>query len=203
MDAVRKRAFDAAMDLDGRHHEAEAREYVRDLMDTVLAAVGYPHESSDEGTCWCPVAEQAGRERDALRAERDRYKADLDKVADVFNARDAVTEGDAKLYASQPGEALANAVADILDDLSSMTDAAHCEARRAVVAEAERDLLHEALVAAVDEMEDALVPSIMVARARAALDAKEGTCPTCQGVNPDDLGYQDTCPTCHGEPTRT
>lgn len=63
--------------------------------------------------------------------------------------------------------------------------------------------------------------------ARAALDARDCTCstrtttheghlvhaddcpqapvlcPTCQGIPPDDLGYQDTCPTCHGEPTPT
>jgi len=46
------------------------------VVRTVLDAVGYPaHESSDEGTCWCPVAEQAGRERDAAREEADRLAA--------------------------------------------------------------------------------------------------------------------------------
>lgn len=43
----------------------------------------YPsHESSDEGTCWCPVAEQAGRERDALRAERDRLREGMHNTSE-------------------------------------------------------------------------------------------------------------------------
>lgn len=66
-------------------------------------------------------------------------RSEIEKPADVLNSRDAVTEGDEELWDRSPGDALAKAMAEILDESVVMSQTAAHQSRRAERAERERD----------------------------------------------------------------